>query len=252
MKVLAFDTATSATAVALCEEPSGRAPELEARDDPPPGQRPGHARRLLPLVAELVARGGGWGEVDRIAVGVGPGTFTGLRIGVATAYGLARARDLELVGVSTLRALALGASRWEGYDGGGVLALIDARRGELFAAGWAAGSDPRFDPPLLAPSALRPERVCEIVAELGAGEGAAASTRGAVTLAVGGGAMLFAEMLRRVGATVPADAPDVHRVDARAHCILAAETEPGAADAVVPDYLRLPDAELAARSAARS
>ena len=105
MNVVAFDTATRATTVAL----SGVGNVVyTARDDPKPGERPGHATRLLPLTAMVLERAGvGWDEVDRIAVGVGPGTFTGLRIGVASARALARARSIPLVGVSTLQSLAL-------------------------------------------------------------------------------------------------------------------------------------------------
>ena len=107
MIVLGLDTATASTAVGL-----GLADGtvLERRDDPPPGARPGHATRLLAMVAELLEQAGSsWEEVQRIAVGVGPGTFTGLRVGVATARGLAHSRSIRLVGVSSLQALALGA-----------------------------------------------------------------------------------------------------------------------------------------------
>src|SRR5262245_62002674 len=94
--ILGMDTATPSTAVAVL-------PGRERRHDPAPGKRPGHAAHLLALVSELV---GDWSEVERIAVGVGPGGFTGLRIGIATARALAQARDLPLVGVSSLAALA--------------------------------------------------------------------------------------------------------------------------------------------------
>jgi tRNA threonylcarbamoyladenosine biosynthesis protein TsaB len=242
VRVLAFDTATAATSVALRDQPDGRTGaggvDLEARDDPPASQRPRHASRLLPLVSALIEQGGGWPAVDRIAVGIGPGTFTGLRIGIATAHGLARSRGIELVGVSTLRSLALAASTSNGWRGG-VLALIDARRGELFAAAWAAGADPSSQPPVLPRRALAPERVCELIGELGA-----------EPLAVGDGALLFGSQLERAGATLaPAESP-LHRVDARIHCTLGAGAMTGPLEAVQPDYLRLPDAELARSSTA--
>src|SRR5580700_7249570 len=106
MAVLGFDTSTSATAVALRLRDGTT---TQARDDPPAGAHPGHATRLLGMAHQLLAGAGvGWSHVDRIAVGLGPGTFTGLRVGVATARGLAQSLAAELVGVSSLRALALG------------------------------------------------------------------------------------------------------------------------------------------------
>ncbi len=89
----------------------------------------GHAaQRSLVLVDEVLARAGrAPGDLSRIVVGCGPGSFTGLRIGIATARGLALGLGLPCSGASTLAALAAGAP--------GALALIDARRGELFAAG---------------------------------------------------------------------------------------------------------------------
>src|SRR5205823_2510395 len=140
MRILAFDTATRATAVAL--------DEVELRDDPPAGTRPHHTTRLMPLIVEVLERAATeWAEIDRIAVGIGPGTFTGLRIGVATARSLSRARRIPLVGVSTLESLALNASGADpatarandAHDAEAVLAVLDARRGEVFAAGWQLG-----------------------------------------------------------------------------------------------------------------
>jgi tRNA threonylcarbamoyladenosine biosynthesis protein TsaB len=178
----------------------------------------------------VLGAGGGWESVERIAVGVGPGTFTGLRIGIATARALARSRGLPLVGVSTLASLALGALG--GRDGAGVLALIDARRGELFAAGWATGADPAGAPAALGPAVLAPERLAEGLAALGP-----------AVLAVGDGAVRFRSILEGAGAAVPPDASALHQVSAMQHCILAARVEPGAPDGVRPAYLRAPDAE---------
>ncbi len=222
-----MDTATPATAVAVWA-PDG--PAVERRDDPAPGERPGHAARLLVLVDEVVP---GWDAIDRIAVGVGPGGFTGLRIGIATARALAQARDLPLVGVSSLAALAAGVRPLEsrplkgsvplsGGDAGGqtpVVAVIDARRGEVFAA-----SPGVFEPVALAPEAL--------AARIEPG-----------SLAVGDGAVRFRAELERAGATVPADDSPLHRVSALEVCRLGAAGEPADRDALLPDYRREPDAK---------
>jgi tRNA threonylcarbamoyladenosine biosynthesis protein TsaB len=204
--ILGIDTATPATAVAVWA-PDG--PAVERRDDPPRGERPGHASRLLALVDEVVEE---WAAIERIAVGVGPGGFTGLRIGIATARALAQARDLPLVGVSSLAALAAPHEP-------PVVAVIDARRGEVFAA-----SPGRFEPVALAPAAL--------AARIEPG-----------SLAVGDGAVRFREELERAGAVVPADGSPLHRVSALEVCRLGAAAEPTDRDALLPDYRREPDAK---------
>jgi tRNA threonylcarbamoyladenosine biosynthesis protein TsaB len=201
--ILGIDTATAATAVAVWPPP------LERRDDPAPGARPGHAARLLALVHEIVDD---WDAIERIAVGVGPGGFTGLRIGIATARALAQARDLPLVGVSSLEALAA-------PHAGMVVAVIDARRGEVFAASLGA-----FEPVAITPEAL--------AARIAPG-----------SLAVGDGAVRFREELERAGATVPADDSPAHRVSAVQVARLGAEREPAGRDALLPDYRREPDAK---------
>ena len=164
MRILALDTATRATAVALTVDDL----VLQARDDPSPGQRPRHAAALLPLAVGLLERAGiGFPDLDRLAVGVGPGTFTGLRIGVATARALARAGAIPLVGVSTLQSLALNAlasPELPSFDS--VAAVLDARRGEVFAAAWRR-TDLERDvaglaaSALIAPAALAPEALAD-------------------------------------------------------------------------------------------
>jgi tRNA threonylcarbamoyladenosine biosynthesis protein TsaB len=245
MRILAFDTATPATTVAL----SGVGNVVyTARDDPPRGERPGHATRLLPLTAMVMERAGvGWDGVDRIAVGVGPGTFTGLRIGIATARALARARSIPLVGVSTLQSLALAGPRasvtLSGQDPGGttagldvVLAVLDARRGEVFAASWRMDEVEGFETALLLPRAFAPEMLAELVTPLGP-----------TTLAIGDGALAFRQVLERSGAFIPDDDSQLHRVTATNHCRLADGLQASVPDEVRPDYLRAPDAEMARR-----
>ena len=232
MTILAFDTATRATTVALSLSDDQ---VLHARDDPPAGQRPGHGARLLVLVAELLERAGmGWAQVQRIAVGVGPGTFTGLRIGIATARALAQARSIPLVGISTLQSLALGASRSLSTGAQTVLAVTDARRGEVFAAAWLARDVERGEPVLLSQRAFAPDTLAARVAELGP-----------CALAIGDGAVEFRRVLERAGSCVPPDGSELHRVSAVNHCRLAWGRPAGAPADVGPEYLRLPDAEIA-------
>jgi tRNA threonylcarbamoyladenosine biosynthesis protein TsaB len=241
MRLLAFDTATRLTAVALRDletEANVCAREtldLAVVDDPPAGGRPGHAQKLLVLIHDVFERAGtNWDTVDRIAVGTGPGTFTGLRIGISTAQALASATGLPLVGVSTLSALALAAHDRE--PAAAKLAVIDARRGEAFVAGWRAGEGPLDAEPMLRPQVLTPEQLARV-----------ASGSGADTLAVGDGAIKFREILEAAGVSVPDAQSPRHRVSAREHCRLATLLAPSADGTVAPEYLRLPDAEIPAK-----
>jgi len=217
--VLGLDTATTATVAGVLDR---SVTVTEVRDDPEPGVRPGHANRLLAAAEEALERAGlGWDEVERIAVGVGPGSFTGLRIGIATARALSQARGLPLVAVSSLEALARGAAA----DAELVVAVLDARRGEAFAAAWRGGR-------LVMPAAaLSPDALSEQVAAL---HGTA--------LAVGDGAVRFRGPLEAAGALVPPDEDGAHRLRAEHVCRLGATGNPIDRDALLPDYLREPDA----------
>ena len=226
MIVLGLDTATTATVAGVLDATGA---VTEVRDDPAPGARSGHANRLLGAAEEALARAGvGWEELDRIAAGAGPGSFTGLRIGIATARALAQARGLPLVGVSSLEALALGATAGAPAAAGEpplVLAVLDARRGEAFAAAWRGGA-------LAAPAAaLSPEALVERVRALGG-----------TPLAVGDGAVRFRGPLEAAGALVPPDEDGAHRLRAEQLCRLGAAGTPTDRDALLPDYLREPDA----------
>jgi len=236
--ILALDTATPATVAAVWSSDGDIAQEL--RDDPDSRSKPRHTTKLLSLTFQALARAGiGWPEIDRIAVGVGPGTFTGLRIGIATARALAGAREIPLIGVSTLESLALGAATGGDAVSAGepVIAVIDARRGEVFAAGWRVGRGERLDEPAIMPRALEPE-------------GAARNLdKHPAALVIGNGAVKFRPILERSGASIPEDESRLHEVSALHHCRLALGAPLGSPELVRPEYLRLPDAEIALRTA---
>jgi tRNA threonylcarbamoyladenosine biosynthesis protein TsaB len=219
MIVVAFDTASPSTVAGVL---LGDGRVVEARDEPPPGSRGDHATRLLVLVERALAEAAiDWRAVDRIAVGVGPGGFTGLRIGVATARALAQGHGLPLVPVGSLAALALGA------DGAGmVAAVLDARRGEVFAGVWENRRE------RIAPCALPPQALAELLAGLEPG-----------LRAVGDGAVRFRAELEAAGLVVPADGSSVHRISAAPLCRLGAEGAPAERDRLLPDYRREPDAK---------
>lgn len=122
MNLLAIETATESCSVALaCGE------ALIVRSEYAPRR---HAELLLPMCEQVLAEAGiGRHALDAIAVGVGPGAFTGVRLAVSAAQGLALALDLPLVPVSTLAALAMQAPD----NGAAILAVIDARMGEIYA-----------------------------------------------------------------------------------------------------------------------
>jgi tRNA threonylcarbamoyladenosine biosynthesis protein TsaB len=182
---------------------------------------PAHASELMPAVADVMERAGvDWDELDAIAVGVGPGTFTGLRIGIATARALATAAGLPLRRVSSLAALAAG------IDDLVRLPLIDARRGEVFAALYEGERE--FWPP----SVIPPE---ELVEQLG---NAAVSP-----LAAGDGSLRFRGMLEEAGIRVEPDHSEAHLVRARCVCRLGLGAPDEPPEAVLPDYLREPDAK---------
>lgn len=135
MKLLAFDTSTEALTVALALDVGENPPRILGHLEHAPRR---HAELLLPTIERLLRAAGIDGrELDGIAVGRGPGAFTGVRLGVAAAQGLAYGWDVPLIGVSTLQVIAEAAAARARELDANVLALIDARMGEVYAAEFA-------------------------------------------------------------------------------------------------------------------
>jgi tRNA threonylcarbamoyladenosine biosynthesis protein TsaB len=218
--LLGIDTSTSASSACVLRD------DGESFEVAPEPERlaagPAHARELMPAIADVMERAGvGFEELDAVAVGVGPGAFTGLRIGIATARALAGASGLLLRPVSSLAALA------EGIDAERRLPLIDARRGELFAALYDAAGV------VWEPFVATPEAVAERARKAGPGLRAA-----------GDGSIRFRGVLEAAGIGVDADESRSHVVRALHVCRLA-QTVPGEPpETVLPDYLRAPDAKI--------
>jgi len=184
------------------------------------GRPPAHASELMPAVADAMERAAvNWGDLDAIAVGVGPGTFTGLRIGIATARALATAAELPLRPVSSLRALA------GGVEAPVKLPLTDARRGEVFAAMYDGDAE------LWPPFAASPE---DLVARL--------REDGFAPLAAGDGSLRFRGMLQEAGIRIAPEDSTAHVIRAFHVCRLAEHASDEPPEAVLPDYLREPDA----------
>ncbi len=223
MAVVGFDTATADTAVCairgdeiLYEELLGLAPDGSPR----------HSTALLAEVERAVAAAGSWDEVDRLAVGLGPGSFVGIRIGIATARGLAASTGLPVAGACTLDAIGRALGELAAVERSRV-AVLDARRGEVFASLYSAAGERIWEPFVAAPTGLA-ERLAELPAP---------------PLAAGSGAVRFRDELARHGVEIPEDADPVHRVAARHICALAETAAGWGEEPLEPIYLRAPDAE---------
>jgi tRNA threonylcarbamoyladenosine biosynthesis protein TsaB len=218
-----FDTATADAAVAIFQDGEVR----QSSTPPLEGGRPRHATVLLAEVERLVGEAGGWGSVERIGVGVGPGSFTGLRIGVTTARALSQASGTPVVGVGSLAALARGMVESSG-DGAPLLPLIDARREQLFGALYDGEGRRELWPPFVA----TPEELAQRLAGLDS-----------TPVAAGDGSLRFRHELEAAGVEVIDAAGASHRIQARFVCELAAEGPPQGPESIEPLYLRAPDAE---------
>jgi tRNA threonylcarbamoyladenosine biosynthesis protein TsaB len=198
MLVLAFDTATDVATSALVDDGAVLA------------ERASRAVRILDDLEQMLAQSGAdRRDLDALVVGTGPGSYTGLRMGLVTARTLAFALDLPVAGVSTLDALAAGAP--------GAVPVIDARRGEVFTLVGGA-------PVVVAPGRL----------PVASGH-----------TYVGDGALRYRAAIAERGGLVPPDGSNVHLPRARFHAALAVDF--GAAERTEPIYLRVPDAERSLR-----
>ena len=223
MRILAIDTALPA--VSVCVLDSGAQQPLVSESFP---LERGHAEALMPMVARVMAQvESGFASLDRIAVTVGPGSFTGIRIGVAAARGIALARGIEAVGVSTLAAFAAPLLFDEAQ--GIVAAAIDARHGQVFFTAYAAGGRV-----LTSPRILPLRDACRL---LGGGR----------VRAVGSGAPLLQAEAARLGGDITvvnaALAPDIFAV-ARLGLVADSVNAPAR-----PIYLKAPDVKPAVSQA---
>ncbi len=222
MRVLAIDTALAACSAAVLDTQNGGVVASESL----PMVR-GHAEALLPLLQRVMqAAGLTFPDIDRIAVTTGPGSFTGLRVGLAAARGIALAADKPAVGVSTLSAYA--APHVADDDRFPVVAAIDARHSHVYLQVFAPGGR-SFTAPRLAPlhEAIK----------------AAAETASCIA---GSAARFVADGLAAEGFAAngvapvvvdPSPAPDIGWV-ARMGAVVPPEQAP-----LKPQYLRAPDAQ---------
>jgi tRNA threonylcarbamoyladenosine biosynthesis protein TsaB len=223
MNILAFDTCLGAVSVAVRRR--GAATGELAGHAFEPRER-GHAERLMPMIAEAMSSAGlGFADLDRIAVTVGPGTFTGVRVGVSAARGLVLASGAEVVCASSLAVMALqAADRLGSSVSGRMLAVaIDARRGSVYLQLFAGGRQPAGPPQILE-----------------AGE-AARLVGASPVVVVGTGTSLLADILRDAGSRAEVQFAEL-QPDAKALVMLAPDLAPVAS--VDPLYLRAPDVKL--------
>ncbi len=214
MRTLGIETSSRRGSVALVENgevvAAAEYEELHA-----------HAERMLPLIGHLMANAG-WSRstLDRVAVGVGPGSFTGLRVGIALGQGIALGISVPLLGITSLEAMAHAVSS---QVPGARCTVLDARRSELYLAAYS--QDLRVvHPPLVVP----PERAIEIASELARTQRVVAVGEAAFGLA------LSCEVIRGTDSDLP---------HARAVAQLGEQREPSQSPAT-PTYIREADAVL--------
>jgi tRNA threonylcarbamoyladenosine biosynthesis protein TsaB len=227
VNIVAIETATETVGVAVRTAAGVQAEFALA------GRRR-HVESLTPALTHLLEQVDlAPGDIELVAVDLGPGLFTGLRVGVSTAKGLAQALHIGIIGLSSVDVL-IGAAAALGHRGL-ILSVVDARRGEVFAAlrDVSAADGPSVE--ILAPALFAPEALARTVGELGR-----------PVVAVGDGAQRYADVLGAVtGVTCVTDAlgaPPASTLLGLALELVARGTRPMPASEVVPIYLREADA----------
>jgi tRNA threonylcarbamoyladenosine biosynthesis protein TsaB len=248
VNLLAIETATDMVGVALIRGDGGAAERVHV------GGR-AHAELLVPAIEEVCAVSGcAVGDIGGIAVDVGPGLFTGLRVGVATAKALAQALSIGVLGVCSLDVLAAAARDRIGADGGAqVLSVIDARRGEVFVASYRfersdaatdADADQPIDPELVRDDHAQPVAPEALMAWL-----SHRSPGGGRISVVGDGAVRYRELLAAdasvdLGWADELSAPPPLVLARLALARLARGARPVPAGDLLPDYRRPADARI--------
>lgn len=222
MRVLAFDTCFSACSVAVRAGDEAIGPAASHELTP---MDTGHAEALMPMVARVMeAAGIGFADLDRIVVTQGPGTFTGVRTGVAAARAFALATGAGLIGVSSLWAVGAAAARFASEAGcDAVLVAMDARKGEVYAQVIDIDGREQTSPLALDPAA------------------AAMLCPGLRLMSAGSAADAVIAASRQAGRMIGRVPRDLDLPDARA--LLAAAARAPASGPLLPLYLRPPDAK---------
>lgn len=221
MALLAFDTCFGAVSVAVrYRTGSGDFVVREAYE----ARQTGHAERLMPMIAEVMTGAGlEFDQIERFAVTVGPGSFTGVRVGVAAARAFALAASRPVVGVPSLEVIAARGRTLLGARGDGrtLVVAIDARRGGLYCALHRDGTTVGDSGPIL----LTPDAAVALAREHRA-------------MVIGSGGPLLAEFAATAGHTIDTELPSIEP-HARFLALLAADRSPS--PTVAPLYLRSPD-----------
>lgn len=221
MNVLALDTSLGACSAAVASKREG-APELFRVHEPRERE---HAEAIMGMAERVMGEAGlAYGDLDAIAVTVGPGSFTGVRVGISAARGLALATGKPLIGATSLEVMARQALETLAPPPGRLAVAADARRGEVYVALFDNSGETLGEPVALAPS-----------------DAAGLLMKSGVKVIAGGGAALVADAAARSGWELGAILPDL-QPDAGALALLALTRAPHEGP-LAPLYLRPPDAK---------